>query len=202
MANPQTAPTIVSGVTYVPAVHTEKFDLIVQEEIVSPTESTRFTSTREQFLAAEPKAASKSISRLRSLITRHIQERSEPVWRPSMLSVRPIAGLLALVLSISCMFVSLAILLASHEQPVRRWPIQPPVYLAIASAIANVALACARYLAVPIAWWYTASRGDSIRDLERQWEVSQSVALALRHNVRMGFAGFTTIVVALMIIDG
>ncbi|KAK3648497.1 hypothetical protein LTR22_013389 [Elasticomyces elasticus] len=193
---------MVPDVAYVPAMDTEKVDLIVQEDIVSPTESTLSTSTSEQFSAAESKAGSTRISRLRSLISRHIQERSEPVWRPSMSSVRPLAGLLALILSISCMFVSLAILLASHEQPVRRWPIQPPVYLAIASAIANVALACARYLAVPIAWWYTASRGNSIRDLERQWEVSQSVALALRHNVRMGFAGFTTIVVALMIIDG
>ena len=48
---------------------------------------------------------------------------------------------------------------------------------------------------------HRASRGGSIKDLERNWEASYSVALALRQNTKMGFAGFATIVVALTIID-
>ncbi|KAK3109257.1 hypothetical protein LTR53_017683 [Teratosphaeriaceae sp. CCFEE 6253] len=97
---------------------------------------------------------------------------------------------------------SLAILIVSHNQPVRRWPVQPTVYLAIAAAVANVAIGFARYCSGPISWWHSASRGDSIEGLERHWEAGHSVVLALKHNVRMGLPGFATIVVALMIIDG
>ena len=82
-----------------------------------------------------------------------LQHNSEPEWRPLLFKIRPLLGLLAVGLSFACMFVSLAILVVSHEQPINTWPIQPTVYLAIAAAVANCALGFARYSAIPIAWW-------------------------------------------------
>ncbi|KAK3625280.1 hypothetical protein LTR56_017850 [Elasticomyces elasticus] len=70
------------------------------------------------------------------------------------------------------------------------------------AAVAKCALGFAQYQALPIAWWYRLSRGNTIKELERQWEAGHSLSLALRHNVRMGFAGFATLLVALQIIDG
>ncbi|KAK3635935.1 hypothetical protein LTR56_014473 [Elasticomyces elasticus] len=177
-------------------VNGTKSETIVTDMVVSPTDSTPSPSS--------PKISGEfgRLSKVKLLLERERHERSEPVWRPSLLKIRPLLGILSLAFSIGCMFLSLAILLVSHEQPVRHWPIQPTVYLAIASAIGNTALGFSRYHAVPIAWWYRASRGSTIKDLERNWEVGHSLVLALRHNIHMGFPGFATIVVALMIIDG
>ncbi|KAK4923562.1 hypothetical protein LTR49_009275 [Elasticomyces elasticus] len=173
-----------------------KSEAIVTDMMVSPTDSAPSPSS--------PSIPAKIgiFPKVKSLLERKHHERSEPVWRPSLLKIRPLLGILSLGFSIGCMFLSLAILLVSHGQPVRHWPIQPTVYLAIASAIGNTALAFSRYHAVPVAWWYRASRGSTIKDLERNWEVGHSLVLALHHNIHMGFPGFATIVVALMIIDG
>ncbi|KAK5674852.1 hypothetical protein LTS10_012589 [Elasticomyces elasticus] len=167
-----------------------KADLILTDGSLTPTDSSFAPSPTGR----EQTTATRRLSTLSSVFDR----RSEQAWTPSVLSIRPLLGLLALVVSIACMLVSLAILLASNDQPVSKWTIQPTVYLAIASALANTALAFARYHAIPLA----VSKGNSIRDLERQWEAGHSVVLALRHNVRMGFSGFATLLVAIMIIDG
>jgi len=128
--------------------------------------------------ASVPNLSDKS-SPVRSLLKRFLPNH-EPVWRPSLLKPRPLAGLVALALSVACMLASLAILLVSNNQPISSWPVQPTVYLAIAAAIANVAIGFARLVAGPISWYHSASRGNSIRDLERQWEASHSVALAIK----------------------
>ena len=91
---------------------------------------------------------------LKAAVRSRLRQHSEPVWRPSLIAVRPLLGTVALGVSIGCMLVSLAVLLVSDNQPVRRWPIQPTVYLAIAAALANIALSVSRYLATPIHFWY------------------------------------------------
>ncbi|KAK3068912.1 hypothetical protein LTR53_013158 [Teratosphaeriaceae sp. CCFEE 6253] len=165
---------------------------------VTPTDSTLSSASTTAALLPKPGR----LAGLRSLLKHRVQQRREPVWRPSMFALRPLLGLLALALSIACMLVSLAILVASNKQPVKNWSIQPTVYLAIAAALANVALGFARYIAGPLSLHYTMSRGTSLRDLERQWEAGHSVILALRHRFRMGFTGFATLLAAVMIIDG
>ena len=72
-------------------------------------------------------------------------------WDPSWRQVRPILGIMALVLSIVCMLASLAILLASQGVPINSWKIQPTVYLAIASAVGAGAVRYAHSHAVRIA---------------------------------------------------
>ncbi|KAK3111663.1 hypothetical protein LTR53_012864 [Teratosphaeriaceae sp. CCFEE 6253] len=129
---------------------------------VTPTDSTLSSAFTTAALLPKPGR----LAGLRSLLKHRVQQRREPVWRPSMFALLPLLGLLALALSIACMLVSLAILVASNKQPVKNWSIQPTVYLAIAAALANVALGFARYIAGPLSLHYTMSRGTSLRDLE------------------------------------
>ncbi|KAK3615803.1 hypothetical protein LTR56_026366 [Elasticomyces elasticus] len=177
-------------------------DLVILQTVpISPTDSTLSSpSTTAPLIPNSPPCG--RLNRLKAALHHRRKQRSEPVWRTSVFQVRPLLGLTALGVTVGCMFLSLAILLASHNQPTRTWAVQPTVYLAIAAALANVSLAFARQIALPIAWWHTVSRGTTIADLERQWEVGHTLVLALRHHVRMGFTGFATILVAIMIIDG
>lgn len=73
-------------------------------------------------------------------------------WLPTVLQQRPLVGITALCVTIGCIFASLAILVASDGQAVKAWSIQPTVYLAIVTAIANMSLALARLEAVPVSF--------------------------------------------------
>lgn len=86
-------------------------------------------------------------------------------WRPTVLQQRPLFGIAALCVAISCVFASLAVLVASDGQAVKDWSIQPTVYLAIVTAIANMSLALARLEAVPVS--------APLQDLFASWPVSK-----------------------------
>jgi hypothetical protein len=118
------------------------------------------------------------------------------------LQPRPLLGLFALLLAATCALFSLAVLLASKDQPVSRWPVQPTVYLAIASAVSNTAIGFAHTQAVPIAWWYEATKGSTLERLELQWRASFLVSHAVRSAHRTTVISAATLLVALMIIDG
>jgi hypothetical protein len=59
-------------------------------------------------------------------------------WRPSILRLGPLAGLIALLFSFLQIFASYAILAASHNDLVANWKYQPSVYLAVLTAISKV----------------------------------------------------------------
>ena len=67
-----------------------------------------------------------------------------------MLQPRSVLGLTALAVAVTCVFVAYAILKGSHNKSVFDWPIQPTVYLAVVTAIANSAIAFARMEAIPV----------------------------------------------------
>ena len=94
-------------------------------------------------------------------------------WFPTFFQISPLAGLVGLCVTIGCVFASLAILVVSDGQPIDSWAIEPTVFLAIVAAIANSALRLGRAQAIPISWWYKASRGGTIRSLERVWGIQQ-----------------------------
>lgn len=117
--------------------------------------------------------------------------------------LQPIAGIIALCITIGSMFISLMILVISNGQTTSSWKIQPTVYLAIAAALANIALNFAYARAVPVAWWYRASQGTTIRALEEQWQSSSSVVRAASHARRKPSTIIAaSICVPLMFIDG
>ncbi|KAK5173051.1 uncharacterized protein LTR77_003173 [Saxophila tyrrhenica] len=128
--------------------------------------------------------------------------RQQNVWNPSVLQVRPLVGLLALCVTSSCVFASFAVLLVSDGQPVSDWPLSPAVSLAIITAAANSALALAYMEAVPISWWYSTTRGRSIRALERQWRVTRSIVSAVAYLRHLSVLNIACILVAIVVIDG
>jgi hypothetical protein len=130
-------------------------------------------------------------------------KRDNQTWNPSLFQFRPLAGILALIVALCCLFASLGILLLSDGQAVESWPVQPAVYLAIIAALTNSGLHIGRAQAVPIAWWNSAFQGSTIRDLERQWEVGNSVLLAIYHGFRyVSKASFASLALAFVIVDG
>ena len=125
-----------------------------------------------------------------------------PTWRPTVFQPRALAGVGSLCVAVLCIFVSLAILVASHGQPVDNWPIWPTVYLAIVAAISNSAVRLGHFHSVPISWWHHASKGGSIRTLERHWEINNSVAREIYHSRHLSVLNLACIAVSLAVIDG
>jgi len=121
-----------------------------------------------------------------------------------LLQPRPLLGMLALLVAACSVLFSLAILVASNNKPTDSWSVQPTVYLAVASALANSAMRFAYAQAVVVAWWYLASKGATIRALEDQWNASVSVfhALLPSKGSKSLFVRMATVFVTLMIVDG
>ena len=138
--------------------------------------------------------------------------KSQPVvpnryrWRSSFWRVRPLLGLIAIIMLILCMLVSLVILEASNGDVTSKWSIQPTVYLAGTTAISNAALQCALAQAAPISWWYKALRGSTIKDLELDWAAGQSFPRAFvksfKYRRMVKLFGFASLATALVLIDG
>ncbi|KAF7189563.1 hypothetical protein HII31_09203 [Pseudocercospora fuligena] len=123
-------------------------------------------------------------------------------WNPSFRRSGPVLGLSVLIMSICTIFVSLGILLGSHEKPQRLWTWQPTVYLAISTAVSNACLGYAFSQALPSAWWYQASKGAAVRSLQRRWEVGQSVFQAIAHIRSPDRLTLASLLTALVLIDG
>ena len=100
-------------------------------------------------------------------------------WLPGVLKHVPWLGLCALGISVFCMVVSIAVLVMSNDRPVTSWWIQPTVFLAAASATANISLQFALAEGVTISWWYKALRGGTLGDLHRYWSFGISNAFEL-----------------------
>lgn len=90
-----------------------------------------------------------------------------PTWLPTWLRPSPLAGIAALILVICCALASLGILTGSNGKHVEDWAWSPSVFLAISSAIISRSLQFALLQALPIAWWYKAYRGSTVRGLQR-----------------------------------
>ena len=182
-------------------------------DATSPSSSTQTSpiSTGEKFdakcveqtatsIEADTGAPLGRISPWRSFPTR-MKPHSTASWEPSFFHIRPLSGIVALAVAIACVFVSLIILLVSNNQPVAKWPIKPPVYLAIVTAIANSALALARAQAIPVSWWYRASRGASVRALESHWHTTNTLGGAFLYG-KLSLLTAACIATSFVIIDG
>ena len=123
-------------------------------------------------------------------------------WRPSFLRIRPLSGLIAIAIIICCMFVNLGILFGSNHAPTESWRYQPSTYLAIMTAISNLALRYASFQGLVIAWWHRASAGSTIKRLQQDWQAGTHFLAALAAGRHMGFVGLACIFATLGTIDG
>jgi hypothetical protein len=80
--------------------------------------------------------------------------------------------------------------------------VQPSAVLAICTAVANQALRFAAYQGVAIAWWFSASRGTSLRQLHTNWRAGTTFMGALIAGRNMGLIGLACIFSTLVAIDG
>lgn len=105
---------------------------------------------------SHPLVKSQTVTSVTSLVHKLKDHASGPPsgWHPSIFQLRPLTGLLALGLSVCCVFAGLVILVVSDGQPEASWTLKPSVYLAIVAALSNSALIYARCQATPASWFY------------------------------------------------
>ena len=126
----------------------------------------------------------------------------KPAWLPTLLQPRPLVGIAALLLSAGCLVASLGVLLGSNGRANHAWTWQPSVFLAALSAVSNTCVQFALAQAIPVAWWYHASCGSTIGQLQKEWEAGQGLFHAVRHMKHTTLLTIATVASALVVIDG
>lgn len=96
-------------------------------------------------------------------------------WKTVFLRAGPISGILSMVLAISSISICLGILQESDGAAVSSWSIQPSEYLAVFTAIANLAMRYACIQGVVVAWWTRALRGSTLSKLHWDWRSGKSI---------------------------
>ena len=129
---------------------------------------------------------------------------SNKPWITGFFKHVPWKGLGALVISGLGIIAGVAVLVKSNNDPTTAWPVQPQVYLAIASTITNITLVYALKRALDIAWWTRAIKpGTTVAHLHREWHFGTSVAAALFKGLfRLNFLALACVLVALAPING
>jgi hypothetical protein len=111
-----------------------------------------------------------------------------------------IAALFTVIVAAAAMVLILAL---SNNQHIEGWSVQPTVYLAIASTVANIALHLALSQGVTIAWWVKAMKPESnVRDLHNIWSFGSSVQDALFAGRTFNLIALAGLVVAVVPING
>lgn len=130
---------------------------------------------------------------------------SEPpkrLWRGSFSRAGPLSGLLSLLLSVLSLIASLGILLGSDKAPTKSWSTPPSTYLAVCTAVANLAIRYACIQGVVIAWWTRALRGSSFERLHWDWRSGTTLIGAITSGSRIGMLGLACIASTLVFADG
>lgn len=97
------------------------------------------------------------------------QSRYPRTWRSTFFRWGPLSGVFAMFLAISSVFACLGILVGSNGVAVTKWEVQPSEYLAIFTAIANLAMRYACIQGIVIAWWTRAMQGSTLSKLHWDW---------------------------------
>ena len=123
-------------------------------------------------------------------------------WRHRSLRPGPLSGILSLLLSIGSIFASLGVLAGSNHAPTKSWTTPPSTYLAICTAVANLAIRYACIQGVIIAWWSRALRGSILAKLHYDWCSGTTLKDALTSGSHMGWLGLACISSTLVFVDG
>jgi hypothetical protein len=143
--------------------------------------------SKDSGIGSEPSSAwtekppSLSDSKAPQIITTHANvEPTHPAsWKPSILRIGPLSGIVALAFAVFQICASYLILFISDGQPIHSWKWQPSVYLAILTAISNKALAFAVVQGAVVTFWLNALRGTTLARLHRDWACGLHVYKAI-----------------------
>lgn len=168
-----------------------------------PPLSRRRTSLSESKTDGSAQASSERkglISQIRSLSMQQNEE--QPAWIPTWMRILPLIGIGSLLVATSCVVASMALLVGSDGQSTETWPWSPSVFLAMFAAVCNTTVQFALAQAAPLAWWYYASRGNTLQQLHTHWEASQGFFRAVMNARHAKLVALATILSALLVIDG
>ena len=87
-------------------------------------------------------------------------------------------------------------------QATEDWPLSPSVFLAMFAAVCNTSIHFALAQAAPLAWWYYASRGSTLHQLQAHWEASQGFFRACMNARHARLIAVATIGSVLVAVDG
>lgn len=97
---------------------------------------------------------------------------------------------------------SLGILIGSNGASDGGWITPPSTYLAIFTAIANLAMRYACIQGVVIAWWSKALRGSTFKQLHYDYRAGTTISGALTSGRSIGLMGIACIASNLVVING
>ena len=123
-------------------------------------------------------------------------------WVKTWLRFGPLSGIFCMIIAIASVMASLGILAGSNGVATAHWVAPPSTYLAICTAIANLAMRYACIQGVVIAWWYRASRGSTLTTLHYDWRSGTTLRGALTAGRRTGLLSLACIFSTVAIIDG
>ena len=167
-----------------------------------PKETYTFINTAERqgssSLAESPTSSTSSqLAETPRLTNRHPR-----VWKTTLLRAGPLSGLCAMLLAIASIFACLGILVGSNAQLISDWSIQPSEYLAVFTAIANLAMRYGCIQGIVVAWWMGALRGSTLSKLHWDWRSGTTLIGALTSGRQMGWLGLACIASTLVAVDG
>ncbi|EEP79819.1 predicted protein [Uncinocarpus reesii 1704] len=124
-------------------------------------------------------------------------------WRTGIWRRFPWTGYAALIIALCAAAVMIGVLVVSDGQEVSQWPVSPAVYLAVASAVANVLLSFALARGTEIAFWVKAlGSKTTVRDLHNTWSFGTSLKDAVLSGKAFNLVALAGISVALAPING
>ncbi|KAK4196271.1 hypothetical protein QBC40DRAFT_287648 [Triangularia verruculosa] len=94
----------------------------------------------------------------------------KPKEKKSILTWTPWLEIVALSTIVICIISSAVIVSVSHDKEVSTWRISPAVWLAIFSAISNVAFSSALATGIAVRFWLHASNGTQLSQLHYIWD--------------------------------
>jgi hypothetical protein len=74
-------------------------------------------------------------------------------WGARLIQLGPLAGVFGLFIALGSIIASLGVLVGSDGKSVASWPVQPSIFLAAFTAVANLSIRFACIQGVVIAWW-------------------------------------------------
>ena len=123
-------------------------------------------------------------------------------WNTTLLRAGPISGVFSMFLALASIFACLGVLEGSNGAAVESWSVQPSLYLAIFTALANLAMRYACIQGIVIAWWARALRGSTLSQLHWDWRSGTTLIGALTGGRQMGWFGLACIFSTLVTVDG
>ena len=167
----------------------------------APTPQTSEKTHKESFATPVADWEPLETSETQESVPASTAQRPRP-WRTTLIRFGPLSGIFCMCLAIASIAASLGILVESNGATVASWTAPPSTYLAVCTAVANLAMRYACIQGVVIAWWYRALHGSTLAKLHWDWRSGTTLRGALTAGSHMGLLGLACIFSTIVVMDG